>query len=317
MNETLTAGALLTSLLLGACATPAPPPAALVEARSTLQNAELDPKVLANAPLELKKATDSLNRANALHAKGEATDQVNSAAYVANQQARTAMAIARTKDNESAIRGAELDRERARADTRSIEAQRAQAQTTAAQAQTGAAREQAAAAEQRASGAEQRASSAEQQSAAAQASAIESRQQTDQLQQRLSELQAKQTERGTLVTLGDVLFEFNRAEVKPGAQASLRKLSDFLQQNPLRRILIEGHTDNIGSTVTNQTLSRRRADAVNAALVGMGLSAQRAESVGYGEQFPIADNSTDTNRALNRRVEVYIAENNQPVRSRH
>ena len=324
MNETLTAGALLTSLLLGACATPAPPPAALVEARSTLQNAELDPKVLANAPLELKKATDSLNRANALHAKGEATDQVNSAAYVANQQARTAMAIARTKDNESAIRGAELDRERARADTRSIEAQRAQAQTTAAQAQTGAAREQAAAAEQRASGAEQRASGAEQrasgaeqQSAAAQASAIESRQQTDQLQQRLSELQAKQTERGTLVTLGDVLFEFNRAEVKPGAQASLRKLSDFLQQNPLRRILIEGHTDNIGSTVTNQTLSRRRADAVNAALVGMGLSAQRAESVGYGEQFPIADNSTDTNRALNRRVEVYIAENNQPVRSRH
>ena len=242
MNETLTAGALLTSLLLGACATPAPPPAALVEARSTLQNAELDPKVLANAPLELKKATDSLNRANALHAKGEATDQVNSAAYVANQQARTAMAIARTKDNESAIRGAELDRERARADTRSIEAQRAQAQTTAAQAQTGAAREQAAAAEQRASGAEQRAtgaeqraSGAEQQSAAAQASAIE---------------------------------------------------------------------------------SRRRADAVNAALVGMCLSAQRAESVGYGEQFPIADNSTDTNRALNRRVEVYIAENSQPVRSR-
>ena len=316
MNETLTAGALLTSLLLGACATQAPPPAALVEARSTLQNAELDPKVLANAPLELKKATDSLNRANALHAKGEATDQVNSAAYVANQQARTAMAIARTKDNESAIRGAELDRERARADTRSIEAQRAQAQTTAAQAQTGAAREQAAAAEQRASGAEQRASGAEQQRAAAQASAIESRQQTDQLQQRLSELQAKQTERGTLVTLGDVLFEFNRAEVKPGAQASLRKLSDFLQQNPLRRILIEGHTDKIGSTVTNQPLSRRRADAVNAALVGMGLSAQRAESVGYGEQFPIADNSTDTNRALNRRVEVYIAENNQPVRSR-
>lgn len=323
MNRTLTASALLTSLLLGACATPAPTPPELVEARATLRSAELDPKVLANAPLELKKATDSMGRANALHAKGEAADQVSSAAYIANQQARTAMAIARTKDNEAAIRGAELDRERARADTRSIEAQRAQALASTAQAQTGVARQQAAVAEQRASGAEarasgaeMRASGAEQQSAVAQASAVEARQQTDQLQQRLSELQAKQTERGTLVTLGDVLFEFNRAEVKPGAQTSLRKLSDFLQQYPTRRILIEGHTDNIGSTAANETLSRRRADAVNAALVGMGLAAQRADTVGYGEQYPIADNATDTNRALNRRVEVYIAENNQPVRSR-
>ena len=55
---------------------------------------------------------------------------------------------------------------------------------------------------------------------------------------------------------------------------------------------------------------------MNAALVGMGVAAQRAETVGYGEHYPIADNATDTNRALNRRVEVYIAENNQPVRTR-
>lgn len=337
MNRTLTAGALLTGLLLGACATPADPPA-LVEARATLRSAQLDSSVVATAPLELKKATDSLNQANALQAKGESAEQVSSAAYVANQQAKTAMAVARTKGNETAIRGAELDRERARADARSIEAQRAQAQTTAAQAQTGAARTQAAAAEQRASGAEQRASGAEQrasgaeqrasgaeqramgaeqQSAVAQISAIEARQQADQLQQRLNDLQAKQTERGTLVTLGDVLFEFNRAEVKPGALASLRKLSDFLQQYPSRSILIEGHTDNVGSTAANLALSLRRADAVRGALVGMGLSPQRAQSVGYGEQYPIADNLTDTNRALNRRVEVYIAENNQRQIARH
>jgi len=104
--------------------------------------------------------------------------------------------------------------------------------------------------------------------------------------------------------------------VSPSAQASIQKLADFLQKHPERRILIEGHTDNIGSTASNEVLSRRRADAVNAALVGMGVAAQRADTVGYGAQYPIADNATDTNRALNRRVEVYIAENNQPVRSR-
>jgi len=97
---------------------------------------------------------------------------------------------------------------------------------------------------------------------------------------------------------------------------SLRKLADFLQQYPDRRILIEGHTDNIGSSAYNDTLSRRRADAVDLALVGMGLSQQRVTSVGYGKEFPIADNNSDTNRAMNRRVEVYIAEAGQSVRSR-
>ncbi|MBP6251591.1 MAG: DUF4398 and OmpA-like domain-containing protein [Rubrivivax sp.] len=309
MNRTLIASALLGSLLLGACATTQPTPAALLEARSSLRSAELDAAVLTHAPLELKKATDSLNRANQLQAKGEPVDEVNSAAYIANQQARTAMAIGQAKSNEVAIAGAEVERERARADMLAGQAQRAQvsaeaarAQSTAAQAQSAAARQQTAAAEQRASGAE--------------AEAAAARLQAEQLQQQLAALQATQTERGMLVTLGDVLFEFNRAEVKPGAQASLHKLADFLRENPSRRILIEGHTDSIGSAEANYLLSRRRADAVDTALVGMGLAAQRATTVGYGEEFPVADNGTETNRALNRRVEVYIAENDQPVKMR-
>ncbi len=309
MNQSLLLGAMTSALLLGACAgTPLAPPA-LVEARSIVQRAQTDPGVLAQAPLELKKATDSLGRADMLLAKGEPLAEVSSAAYVAGQQARTAMAIAQAKANEAAIAGAEADRERARADARTLDAQRAQAQTATAQAQTGVARQQTAAAEQRATGAQQ-------QAAVAQADAAAAQGQTAQLQQRLNELQAKQTERGMLVTLGDVLFEFNRAEVKPGAQTSLRKLADFLQQYPTRRILIEGFTDNIGSPTSNEVLSRRRAEAVNTALLSMGVASQRSTTVGYGAQYPIADNSTETNRALNRRVEVYIAENDQPVRSR-
>jgi outer membrane protein OmpA-like peptidoglycan-associated protein len=255
----------------------------------------MDSTVLANAPTELQKASESLGRANRLYEKGEPSAAVQSAAYVASQQAKTAVAVARAKSNDLAINGSEADRERARADMRTLEAQRAQTQTTEARQQTAV---------------------AEQRTAVALASASDAQQQKAQLQQQLMDLQAKQTERGMLVTLGDVLFEFNRADVKPGAQVALHKLADFLQKNPTRHILIEGHTDSVGSTSSNALLSRKRADAVDAALVGMGLAAERATAVGYGEDYPVADNLTDTNRALNRRVEVYIAENEQPVKLR-
>ena len=135
MKHTLTAGSLLTSMILVACGTTQHPPPALVEARSTVQSAALDATVQAQAPLELKKATDSLNRANALLDKGEPLVDVSSAAYIANQQAKTAMAIARAKSNDAAVGAAELERERARADIRTTEAQRARSQTGAAQQQ--------------------------------------------------------------------------------------------------------------------------------------------------------------------------------------
>ena len=309
MNRTLTTGALLTSLLLGACATTQAPPQALLDARATLRQAELDPAVLTHAPLELKKASASLTRANALQDQREPLAAITSAAYIASQQAKTAIAIAQAKGNDSAISGAEVERERTRADLRTGEAQRAQAQASTAQAQAAVAQEQAGMARAKTANAEERASDAESQASAALASAAAAKQQ-------LADLQAQQTDRGMLVTLGDVLFEFNRADVKPGAQASLRKLADYLQKNPSRRVLIEGHTDSVGSAAANTSLSRRRADAVDNALIAMGMASQRASTVGYGEDYPIADNTTDTNRALNRRVEVYIAENDQPVKQR-
>ncbi|GAB4562287.1 MAG: OmpA family protein [Rhizobacter sp.] len=308
-HTALTVSALLATLILGACATSQPAPPALVEARSTVRSAELDAQVQTQAPLELKKATDSLNRANMLLDKGEPMADVSSAAYVASQQAKTAMAVAQAKGNDAAMSTAELERERVRSDMRAAEAQRARAQT-------GAARQQTAVAEQRAAGAEQRAAGAEQQAAVAQASASDAQQQTAELQKRLNELQAKQTERGMLVTLGDVLFESGRAEVKPGAQNSLSKLATFLKQYPTRHILIEGHTDNVGSASYNEGLSQRRAGAVQSSLMGMGVPANRVTTAGYGKDYPIADNTTDTNRALNRRVEVYIADNDMPVKSR-
>lgn len=317
MNRTLATSALLGSLLLAACATSHAPPAELLAARDVVGQAARDPGVQSLAPIELKKATDTLARADALDARGESLAEISSVAYVATQQARTATAIARAKASDSAIAGAELERERIRADTRGAEAVRAQARASTAQDQAAVARAQTTEARQQTSAAEQRASGAQLQAAVSQANADEAQQRAAQLQQRLSDLQAKSTERGMLVTLGDVLFEFNRSTVRPSAQASLHKLADFLAQYPSRRILIEGHTDNIGTAAANEALSLRRAEAVDVALNGMGVARQRVATIGYGEEFPVADNATDTNRALNRRVEVYIADNDQqPVKAR-
>jgi len=324
MNRTLATGALLGSLLLAACATSQAPPAELIAARNAVEQAGRDPRVQSLAPAELKKAADTLARANALNEQRESLAEIGSVAYVATQQARTATAIADAKANDAAIAGAELERERIRADTRSADALRAQGQASTAQGQAAAAQAQAAAARaqttearQQTAAAEQRASGAQLQAAVSQANAVDAQQRAAQLQQRLTDLQARQTERGMLVTLGDVLFESNRSTVRPSAQASLHKLADYLAQYPSRRILIEGHTDNIGTASANEALSLRRAEAVDMALNGMGVARQRVATIGYGEEFPVADNATDTSRALNRRVEVYIADNDQqPVRAR-
>ncbi|MBI5255694.1 MAG: OmpA family protein [Burkholderiales bacterium] len=321
MNRTLTAsalaaGALTSALLLGACASAPPTSPALQDARAALSRAEQDPAVLALAPLELKKATDTLNRANRLQAAGEPDSEVNTAAYIASQQVNTAVAIAQAKTADAAVAGSQAERERVRGEMQALDAQRARAQASTAQAQASTAQAQAGAARQQAAMSEQRASQAEQQTATAQASAADSQRQASQLQQRLDALQAQPTDRGLLVTLGDVLFETNRSEVKPAAMDSLRRLADFLQQYPARRILIEGHTDDVGAAATNERLSQRRADSVDNALKGMGIAAQRMATAGYGESYPVAANTTDTNRAMNRRVEIYITEGDQPVRLR-
>ncbi|WNW11376.1 OmpA family protein [Pseudomonas sp. DTU_2021_1001937_2_SI_NGA_ILE_001] len=129
-------------------------------------------------------------------------------------------------------------------------------------------------------------------------------------------LNAKQTERGTLVTFGDVLFDYNKAELKPGAQGNIFKLAQFLQENPDRKVIVEGYTDSTGSASYNQQLSERRADSVRAALVRAGVDPTRVVAQGYGKEYPVADNSSNSGRAMNRRVEVTISNDNQPVAPR-
>lgn len=126
------------------------------------------------------------------------------------------------------------------------------------------------------------------------------------LQRQIDLLQAKPTERGLVLTLGNVLFETGRADLKTGATDSLNNLVAFLNQYPDRNIMIEGHTDNVGTAASNLALSERRAGSVQSYLLQQGVGSQRITSSGMGESHPIADNNTDIGRQQNRRVEVII-----------
>lgn len=137
-----------------------------------------------------------------------------------------------------------------------------------------------------------------------------------QIKQLKDSLNARQTERGTLVTFGDVLFATDKAELKSNGLMNINKLAQYLQENPDRKVIVEGYTDSTGTASHNQSLSERRADSVRAALVKMGVDPARIVAQGYGKEYPVADNNSTSGRAMNRRVEVTISNDNQPVMPR-
>ncbi|WP_340677967.1 OmpA family protein, partial [Paraglaciecola sp.] len=136
----------------------------------------------------------------------------------------------------------------------------------------------------------------------------QAKQQVSEMQQQLKDLDARQEARGTVVTLGDVLFDFNKAEIKPAAISHLAKLAAFLNNNIDRNAAIEGHTDNVGASDINMLLSQRRANAIKDYLQSQGVAGARMDAVGKGEEFPVTDNSTSPKRQQNRRVEVIISD---------
>jgi outer membrane protein OmpA-like peptidoglycan-associated protein len=134
-----------------------------------------------------------------------------------------------------------------------------------------------------------------------------------QIKQLQASLNAKQTDRGTLVTFGDVLFATNKADLKPSGLMNINKLAQFLQENPDRKVIVEGYTDSTGAASYNQSLSERRATSVQVALIKMGVDPARIVVQGYGKEYPVAENTSVSGRAMNRRVEVTISNDNQPV----
>lgn len=130
----------------------------------------------------------------------------------------------------------------------------------------------------------------------------------DSLEAQLADLNLRKTERGLVLTLGDVLFDTGRTTLKPAASGTLDRLANALREQSGRNVLIEGHTDNVGSDESNQSLSERRAHSVRAALAKRGVSSSQITAVGMGEGSPIASNASADGRQANRRVELIFNE---------
>ena len=297
--------ALCTSLiavgLMAACASTTPSPA-LEEARTAVSTAAGNPAVNQYAQLELKQATDALAQADRVWADDKDTSETNHLAYIARQRAEIATNTARARQLDANIKqaGSEADRIRLQARTPVADAARLRAQQ----------------AQQQAMSAEQRAAQQQAQAAAAMAQANAAQDRVRALEAQLRDMEAQQTERGLLVTLGDVLFAFNKAELSAQAGPRLDKLTNFLKQFPDRKLLIEGYTDSVGSDSYNQDLSDRRAQAVRDALVQRGVDSSRITARGYGKAHPVADNASPEGRAMNRRVEIVIADDKGNLRGR-
>ena len=272
-------GLLVVGSLVGGGCTAGSPPVALEQARTAYAQAEHTPEVVANAPVPLQEANKALQRAERVWTDDHDTEEVQHLATLASQRVEIAKAAAEKKVAEAQIQQATEERDRVLLDARTREAQRAQGEATRAQQQA--------------------------QAATSQAQAATS--QVQQLQRELAALQAKQTDRGLVLTLGDVLFETGKADLRPGALRNLYPLVTFLQKYSERRVLIEGHTDSVGSEAYNLELSERRADAVRDFLLQNGVKAAQLTARGYGKASPVASNDTVEGRQQNRRVELIIS----------
>lgn len=238
---------------LAACGGPLKKNDALLEAESSFNKAKSDPEVLKNAARQLDEAEITLRSA----AEAETTDQMNTLAYIGNNEVQTALEITAQKQAEMEILKLGEASDQLALKAREYETQKAEAQNML-------------------------------------------------LQQELAALQAEKTDRGMVMTLGDVLFETGKADLMPGAMNTINRLAQFMRQYTDKTLQIEGHTDSIGSASFNLRLSEDRANAVRSALLAEGVSNSRMETTGFGLGKPVATNATAEGRQRNRRVEIVI-----------
>ncbi len=324
-NQYLPLSLIATAILAG-CNTMPAQNSSLAEAHARYSSAQSSPAITNQAPLELQQAGDTLSKADAALSQGEDA-KVNQLAYIAKQQVAIAEATAKQKTAELAVVNASAQRNQVLVEARTAEAEAARRQATIAQqtAKQQAERDRATIAgsqaelEQARREAEAAQQAAEQRAAALAAASTQA--QSDQAliaeqEKQLKELNAKQTDHGLVITLGDVLFAINKAQLSPAGTRNVQKLADFLTRYPQRKVLVEGYTDSTGSDSLNQALSERRADAVQMALIHMGINSDRIATRGYGKASPVATNDTAAGRQLNRRVEIVLSDENGNIAPR-
>lgn len=296
-------------LLMSACASNPKSTSLLEEARVDYVQAQGNPKVATYAALEMQSATEALARANDAATKRESLETVDKLAYLAKQKIALATEVASRKSSESDIAGASAIRDQVRLDQRTQEADQARGKAEQAERAAQAARDDAA--------------RATQQKELAQNNAAQAQRQTDEanarnaaLEAQLADLSARKTERGLVITLGDVLFGTDLARLNADGMRMTQRLATILQQNQKRVVLVEGFTDSTGTAGHNQALSERRAGSVREALMNLGVPAERVSMRGYGQEYPVAANDTASNRQLNRRVEIVLSDERGVITAR-
>lgn len=263
-------------LVIAACASGPPPHnASLEEARLAVARAEQNPAVIAYEPYELERAQSALSQAEYLWRENEGDfdeddgelGQLEHLTYLAKRRAEIAEARARGHTARRAIDEVKEERHLVQLQSRELQAEVIRHRE----------REKAELARGRA--------------ALAELAALK---------------EARSTPDALIITFGDVLFDYDKATLRPDADPILDKLEVFMKQNPRFTIRLEGHTDDRGTREYNYDLSRRRAQSVQNELYRRGVELHRVSAVGYGEERSIASNETAQGRQLNRRVEVII-----------
>jgi outer membrane protein OmpA-like peptidoglycan-associated protein len=271
MKKLLLVGAVTAAI--AACASAPQRSEQVEQARAEIQTLTQDPLAQQAAGKDLEAARKSMQDAEMALQQKQPPAVVDHYAYLAKRHAEAGEARVSEAHSRQEVARAEDDRNKILMDSRSREAMNAQSQADAAKNQTAAAQAQLANA-----------------------------------QQQLADLQAKQTDRGVVVTLGDVLFDTGQATLKPGADLAVNRLATYLSSNPQTKVLIEGHTDARGSEDYNIGLSERRARAVSTALESRGIAADQIQTLGRGKAYPVASNDTPEGRQQNRRVEIVFSD---------
>lgn len=279
---------LVISFILSGCGGPPQNNPLLTQAQQSYTEAEKDSLVVMKAPVVLKEAEEALQHSQQLWEGGADKNLIEHYAYIAQQKTKVARETAELNAAQDEVERAEAERKQVL-----IEARKAEAIA-----------------------AERRAEEALEQVRKEKAEAERARQEANNLANRLSEMEARQSNRGMVLTLSDVLFDFDSSNMKAGATKVVNELAAFLKEYPQRTVQIEGFTDSIGSAEYNKNLSQRRADALKTALIDQGISPQRIETIGYGEKYPVATNMNEAGRQQNRRVEVIISNENGVVTQR-
>lgn len=273
------------ALFMAGCSSLPTPNSMLERVHASQVALQSDPQARQLAPAETLQAEEAVRTADAAWSRKESAATVDHLAYLAQQRiaiarettsARTwEKAAQATRDGSAASAAERARRDRSTAE-RDLAAARQDTQNKAVEL------------------------------AVVTAGAQDDKARSNDLQAQLRELNARHTDRGDVITLGDVLFDTNRDQLRSGAPG-LGRLVEFLQRHPQRTVIVEGFTDSQGNPSANMDLSQRRAGAVRNALVDQGVAAERISARGYGDAHPAASNASAAGRQMNRRVEIVLS----------